>query len=141
MLDWAGLIARKYDLLQQDADTRRMGMVADAGLTNVKAGLLPKQAEADIRLSGAQAGLAGANAGLADANARNVEETTKYVGPLASANIFNTRAQGRLYGEQATGEGQLNRVLPSLFRLRGLGDSLGTLLDNSARAYNPRLGM
>lgn len=122
MLDWAGLISRKYDLLQQEADTARLGMTARANLDNTRAGLMPAESKAGIQLTGAQTELAGANAGLAEANTRNVDEATKYVGPIARANIFNTRAQGRVYGEQATSAGQLNRIQSGLFKLRGLGD-------------------
>lgn len=98
-------LKRKYDLLAQqaDADTLRSG--ADANLNNVRAGLLPAESAANIDLTGAQAG-------LARSNAANVDETTKFVAPIARANIFNTRAQGGLYGQQAAGEYQLNRMSP-----------------------------
>lgn len=105
---FAELLRRKYDIMQQgvdvqkqNADTSRVGTEAQARLDNVRAGLLPKE-------SAAQIGLTDAQAGLAKANTANVNETTKYVGPLANASIFETRSRGRLYGAQATGEDQLN---------------------------------
>lgn len=127
MLDWAGLLGRKYDILQQQADTQRMGMRADANLANVRAGLLPIESKANVGLTEAQTGFTDANAGLATSRARATDEEAKYIGPIAKANIGESQARGRLYGSQATGEDQLNQF--NRFRFRGLGDNYGRLDD------------
>jgi hypothetical protein len=124
-IDWGALLARKYDLMQQQADTQRMGMTADANLADVRAGLLPSQAASDIRLADANVGFTNQNAILSAARARQTDEETKTVAPLARAEIGFKGSQSRLLGSQATGEDQLNRLTG--FRLRGLGDNLGML--------------
>lgn len=110
------LLRRKYDIMQQQANTgqysaesQRTGVEAAAKLDNVKAGLLPAESASQIALQKAQGGLYGAQAD-------GVREETKYVGPLARANIglmganaFSARRQGGLYGSQATGIDQLNK--------------------------------
>jgi hypothetical protein len=98
---------RKYALLAQDTASRAAAANADANLTNVRAGLLPAESKANIGLTGAQTGLAGAQA-------RSVDENTKFIKPLAQASLFNTKAQGALYGQQALGESQINRLSPTL---------------------------
>lgn len=117
-IDWAGLLARKYDLMQQNADTQRMGMIASAELDRTRAGLLPAESRAGIGLTNAQAG-------AATAAARKTNEEASVVRPLADASIFATRAQGRQSNAAAIGDEQINRL--SRFRLRGLGDQLGVL--------------
>jgi hypothetical protein len=111
-MDWNYWLGRKYDIQQQtaNADTARAGGFvtqsnAAAGLDLVRAGLLPAQTKADINLSAAQAALAGANA-------RNVDETTKFVGPLAKSSIGLNAAQA---GNQAA-DTTLTQA-----RVRGLG--------------------
>jgi hypothetical protein len=115
-IDWSGLLARKYDIMQQQADTQRLGIVSAARLDDVKAGLMPSESSANIRLMGA-------NALEAGARSRNLDETTKFVGPLAQANIglmgANAREAGArvgLLGAQTTGENQFNRM----YRLGGM---------------------
>jgi hypothetical protein len=98
---------RKYALIAQDTAARANAANADAGLTNVRAGLLPAESKANIGLTTAQTGLAGAQT-------KSVNENTKFVKPLAEASIFNTKAQGTLFGQQAAGEYQLNRLSPTL---------------------------
>jgi hypothetical protein len=98
---------RKYALMAQDTAARANAANADANLTNTRAGLLPAESKANVGLTVAQTGLAGAQA-------RGVDENTKFVKPLAEASIFNTRAQGTLFGQQAAGEYQLNRLSPTL---------------------------
>lgn len=62
MVDWSGALARKYDILQQDADTRRMTATADAANTAERTRLLGPTAQATIKLQ--------------DANAANVGQDT-----------------------------------------------------------------
>lgn len=120
MINFAALLGRKYDILQQQADTARLGMQASANLDTVKAGLLPAESRANVNLNTAQAGLVGATT-------RQQDEETKTIAPLARASIAQSGAQTRLIGAQATGEEQLTKVAP--FRFRGLGDNLGTIED------------
>lgn len=117
MIDWGALLARKYDLMQQgvdvqrqNADTQRIGVNAAAGLDNTRAGLMPAESASNIALQAAQRG-------LTQANMRNVDETTRFVAPLARANIGYLGAQSReagaragLISEQTEGEGQLNKL-------------------------------
>lgn len=113
-INFGALLAQKYDLMQQGQDTARRGMTADANLTNVRAGLLPKETAANIGLVNAQTTLAGANA-------RQADETTKTIVPLAGASIYNSRQQGGLYGAQAVGETMATRLAPAAFKFRGMG--------------------
>lgn len=124
---WLG---RKYDLMQQQADTQRLGMVADANLTNVKAGLLPAESKAQIGLMGSQGRLAEANATQSLAQARNIDETTKFVGPLARSSIGLNSAQARNINAEATGTENLVRMRPWRF---------GTILGNDP--IRERLGL
>lgn len=94
MIDWAALLQRKYDILQQQADTARLGVNASALLDRTRAGLLPAESSANISNTLAQAGLYGAQAS-------NVNEETKYVGPLARANITESGARARQYNASA----------------------------------------
>ena len=116
----ADLLRWKYSIMQQQADTgqfnattNRLGVSADANLNNVRAGLLPDESRASTNLQYAQAG-------LADATTDQQREETKFVAPLARANIRNSDAQSRLYGSQATAEDQLSKLIPTRFRFRGL---------------------
>lgn len=129
---FAGLLQRKYDIMQQQADTAKLGMQASANLDTVRAGLLPKESVANIGLTAAQTALAGANT-------RQTDVQTQLAPGLASANIYNTRAQGRLYGSQAAGEDQATKIMPDLFKFRGLGENLGSIGD--AMRQTLRLGM
>lgn len=97
---------RKYALIAQDTAARANAANADANLTTVRAGLLPSESKANV--------------GLTQAQTRSVDENTKFVKPLAEASIFNTKAQGTLFGQQAYGEYQLNRLSPTLAGGRGL---------------------
>jgi hypothetical protein len=101
-MDWNYWLSQKYRLLGQNAaaDTTRANaaMVSAQGganLDNVRAGLLPAESKANIGLTNAQMG-------LANANARNVDETTKFVGPLARSSIgVNTAQAGNLDADAA----------------------------------------
>lgn len=128
---FAGLLAKKYDLMargvdisQQDADTRRLTGTADAGLTNIRAGLLPTE-------SAAQTGLVKAQTG-------QVTENTRFIAPLAqssialnAANVGNVNAQTGMVKAQTKLVDQDGKVLPrSAFgfmspQSTSLGSSLG----------------
>ena len=101
------MLDRKYAIQAQDVSARANAANADANLTNVRAKLLPTESAANVGLTKAQTGLAGAQTD-------SVKENTKFVAPLARASIFNTTAQGSLYGQQAIGEFQLNRLSPTM---------------------------
>lgn len=119
---FAQALATKYALLRQQANAQTKTANADANLTDVKAGLMPAESAATV--------------GLTNAQARNTDETTKFIGPLAHANIFNTMEQGGLFHQQAVGEGQLNKVSKGLFGKPGgmptaddaFGDKLKSIL-------------
>ena len=84
---FADLLAKKYAILQQGADTQQLGTVAAAGLDNVRAKLLPGQTAADIAKTNAETA--------------NIGETTKFIAPLARSGIALQGAQGGLYKSQA----------------------------------------
>lgn len=102
LVDFNALLQRKYDLMQQNAntaqfnsDTQRMGMLADANLTNVRAGLLPGQARADIGLAQAQA--------LAErARARGLDVESSLAPSIARANIGESLARARGFRADAS---------------------------------------
>ena len=94
MIDWAALLNRKYAILQQQADTQRLGVMAGANLDNTRAGLLPYESRANIANTMAQAG-------LYDSEAANTAERTKYVGPLARSEISESGARSRQYNATA----------------------------------------
>jgi hypothetical protein len=121
---------RKYSIMAMEAKARAGAADADAKLTNVKAGLLPAESNANVGLTRAQTGLAGAQT-------RSVDENTKFVAPLAKASIFNTRAQGSLFGQQAVGEYQLNRMSPTL--AGGKGRGLGLAVPKFQSSFDSQL--
>lgn len=117
MINWTALLQRKYDILQQQADTQRMGVSAAATLDRTRAGLLPAESSANVKNTLAQAGLYGSQA-------RNIDEETKYVGPLARASIgesgarsLNYKASAGYTTEQTAGERLLNKSIGGMFRL------------------------
>jgi hypothetical protein len=93
---FAEALQRKYNIMQQQADattqnanSTAMGVNAAAALDAMRTKLMPDQVKADIAKVGAET--------------RNIDETTRYVGPLANANIglmgansFQSRAAGQL---------------------------------------------
>ena len=131
------LLNRKYQIMEEqartgqyNAETNRTGVLADANLTGVKAGLLPKQTAADIARQ--------------QAEEARIREETKYVGDLAkssiglnAANAYNARAQGGLYGSQTETQGQLNKMLPRSYGGFGWNPEYETAIrgffDNSLR--------
>lgn len=77
---FAELLRRKYEIMQQGADTQEMGVRADANLAGVKAGLMPAESLAE------RAKLAADTAGTLESN--------KYIGDLARSGIALQGAQG-----------------------------------------------
>lgn len=126
---FAQLIARKYDILQQQADASSAAAKASSALDQARANLIPKQGAADIAKTGAdtaftkiqsqwfgptaqaQIGLIGAQGGLAKAQTTGTEAETTGV------NLINR--------QRDTGFGALRPTLPSL---NGLGFRFGSLL-------------
>jgi hypothetical protein len=105
---------RKYAILAQDTAARANAANAEANVNNTRAGLLPAESAANVGLTVAQTG-------QSKAQTRSIDENTKFIEPLAKASIFNTAAQGSLYGQQAYGEYQLNRLSPTLGGGKGSG--------------------
>jgi hypothetical protein len=98
----ATLDVARADALPIQTRAQAGALDAAAGLDNVRAKLLPDQTAADIA--------------VARANARNIEETTRYVGPLARANVgllgsqgMNFRASARNTDAESDGIEQLNK--------------------------------
>lgn len=119
---FAELLRRKYDILQQqantgqfNAETGRLTGTADARLANVRAGLLPAESAASVDKTKADTAL--------------TQEQTKFVGPLArssidlnAANAFQSRSSGRLYGSQAETEDAGRKLFRTNFGIRALNE-------------------
>lgn len=97
---------RKYAIMAQDTAARANAANAEANVNAVRAKLMPSESAANV--------------GLTKAQTASVDENTKFIKPLAEASIFNSRAQGSLFGQQAYGEYQLNRLSKSLAGGKGL---------------------
>lgn len=112
------LLDRKYAILQQQADTAKVGVDAAANLDRTRAQVLPDQAAADVAESRART----TNLGL----------TGQTILPLATANLGLIGAQTTNLGaetdntqERTVGLRQLNRRRPiSSFGLSGGENSL-----------------
>lgn len=117
------LLDRKYAILQQQADTARVGVDAAANLDRVRANLMPAESQANTAESAART----TNLGL----------TGRTIIPLANANLGLIGAQTAATGaeaenttERTVGLRQLNRRRPvSAFGLSsgGLGGGLTRL--------------
>ncbi len=113
------LLDRKYAIMQQQADTARVGVDAAANLDRVRASILPAESQSNIAESTART----TNLGL----------TGRTIIPLANANIGLLGAQTDATGAEAEGTRertvglrQLNRRRPvSAFGLGGGGLSGG----------------
>lgn len=109
-MDWNAAIARKYDILQQQADAdalRAKGAftsdTASAALDTTRAGLMPKESASQIGLQGAQAGLLGAQTNAANVDARLAPS-------LARASIYQQTGAGMQY--RAGTQGELYKINP-----------------------------
>lgn len=117
------LLNRKYAIMQQQADTARVGVDAAAGLDRARTAVLPLESEANVAESRART----TNLGL----------TGQTIIPLANANLglitaqtYATGAEGDNTRERTTGLRQLNRRRPGT--AFGLSPAFGAL---------PRFGM
>ena len=93
MVNWSGAIARKYDVLQQDANTRAMAATAEAELARARAAGMPSLTRSQAGLNDATARLTGVRADLAPGIAGSE------IG-LNSANAFRQRALGETAYDQ-----------------------------------------
>lgn len=114
------MLAQKYNIMQQQANTQELGTTAEANLTNTRAGLLPGQTAAEIGLTQAQTKNVGAQAGEVAANAasarglQSAEAAQGYAGAAhTEAGIPLLGAQTQLTGAQTLGEAQLNSPAPA----------------------------
>lgn len=115
-MDWMGFLQRKYDIMQQNADTNRMGMVSSVNLDNVRARLLPDQTAADI--------------GRVRAETSQIGAQTSQIGPLARAQIGLYGAQARNYNSTAASADE-DTAYTKRYNARG---AFG-LLDNGPSPY------
>lgn len=137
----ADLLARKYDIMQQQANAESLRASSIANLEGVRAKLLPGESAAQVNLLGSQVG-------KTNADTASTIEQTKFVGPLANSEIAFKRTAGRQNLAQASNldadtstRSQLNRLFSTDpdFRSRLFGGSEGGtgsgIFDNSARPY------
>lgn len=91
-------LRQKYGIMQQQADADALRAKADANLNNVRAGLLPDEAKAQIGLQGAQA--------------YKTREEGQAVAPLAQSRIGLDRAMGTNYYADANLSNTRSRLMP-----------------------------
>ena len=149
--DWAAMLARKYDILGQNANaemTKANAAATEAGananFTNVRAGLLPGQSAADVAEAKARTNQINVNAGIAPGMAAATE-----------ANLYGEAARSRaevpLLGEQTTSAAKQNQFISSVGnnnpllsalaqRLFG-GLGLGSLTVSDPNMSSSRLGL
>jgi hypothetical protein len=87
----ADFLARKYDIMQQQANAGMIAARSAANLDNVKAGLLPAESRALIEKQAAERG-------LTQAETYRTNETAAQIAPLANAEIgYKKSAQNLNY--------------------------------------------
>jgi hypothetical protein len=98
------LIAQKYAMEKQRTDALSAAQNAEANLTNVKAGLLPAESQADVAKT------------TAETTGQNI--TNQFLPQTLGANIFRTNAEGtslmaqsKLYGAQRAGLLQMQQPM------------------------------
>jgi hypothetical protein len=119
------LLQRKYNIMQQQADSGLMAARAASNLDTVKAGLMPAESRAQIEKMLA-------DRGLINAQAATVAETTKYVGPLARADIgYKSSASGlnRANSANIGQETESKKQINSFFDIGGM-NGLDAILKN-----------
>lgn len=150
-VDFNYFLDRKYATLEQQADaatTNANANTVSAAASTVNAAANTRNAATNALTGGAAANLDRVRAQLlptesaatvANLNARTGEtiETTKYIGPLARANIANTRASARNLNASAfeqesdtrdlnsfavPGGASMRAVMGAQYKLRGLGN-------------------
>ena len=103
---FAALLQRKYDIMQQQADSQRTAVTAGANLDNVKAKLMPGESAANVAEAGARTTnlgltgrtilpLAGAQIGLLGAQTRNTDAGTVGIGLDNVGKAQDVRRHGR----------------------------------------------
>jgi hypothetical protein len=139
------LLARKYDILQQEADARSTQAAADAALAYARAGMVAPMGNAEIRQRNAQANLTNENAaqvaplaksriGLEGAETRLTNTKADVLPMTAEAEAFRNKAQGGYYGSLSrASDTQTNALYGPLF-----GGSGGSL---SAGSYSAQPGV
>lgn len=141
----ADLLARKYAILQQQADAGTTTANANANAANAaakldteRANVVAPESRANIGLTVANTGLARANTGLVGAQADQTRKNTSWIDRLNESQITLQGAQTGLYGAQAGLAGAQARVaddgiapigstLPSLKRI--VGQRVPSILD------------
>jgi hypothetical protein len=113
---FAEALAMKYGIMKMQADAQSNALNSAANLDTVKAGLLPKQTNADI--------------GETQARTANIAETTKTIAPESKARVGLLGAQTSNYDantgyttEQTVGLKQLNKKRPFGLGLGGSNDN------------------
>lgn len=108
-VDFASLLARKYAIMQQqaDADTSRaaaggLSAQASANLDTVRAGLLPRESAANVAQTAAQ------TAGIREQN-RFIDPLARSTIGLQSSQARQNAAQAGYLGSETTGNDILNR--------------------------------
>lgn len=84
----ADFLARKYDIMQQQANAGMIAARSAANLDNVKAGLLPAESRALIEKQAAERG-------LTQAETYRTNETAAQIAPLATAEIGYKKSASR----------------------------------------------
>lgn len=108
---FGGALARKYDILQQQANAATRTAISNANNTDAQTEQVAANAMSQRRLQGSQAGLYGAQAAeiapdaqsrrdLESAQANQTRQQAAYVGPLADAQIGEQGARSRYYGQE-----------------------------------------
>lgn len=112
----ADLLARKYSIMQQQADTQSMAAKAAANLDSVRASLMPKESAANIASTMANTAMTEKNTSWIDRlNEMGINLTKSQVG-LNNANVGETKARTTLLGSQNE---QIRQLLP-MFELGGM---------------------
>lgn len=130
--DFGSALARKYDILQQNANTEASRAAsagleagANANFTNVRAGLLPGQTAADINETKARTNQINVNANLAPGLAQASEASSYGAAARDKASALNLGAEtsGLMQDQSALSKalGGDSQVLRILQYLRGYG--------------------
>lgn len=131
MVNWGSLIQKKYDLLQQQADTSRMGAEAAAAFDRARAGVIPAESAANIARTQQETALVGEQA-------KYFGETAKAGIGLMGAQAGESKARVGLIGAQTTALGQLNSLKGSTsLYTKGELEDAGKRVTNFGIRTNP----
>jgi hypothetical protein len=103
-VDFAGLLAQKYAIQQQQADAQSALQRSQANITNVNAAQIPGLTASEIGLRTAQAGLFGAQGGLLGAQTGTELDRTAGANPFVAFDTARNALAGT--GQAADGTGQ-----------------------------------